>query len=204
MGNSKQPSRKMSSIVDTRVEDLMTEGTVYWITGLAGAGKTTVARLLFEYLRRQKPNVVLLDGDTLREVYGDELGHALEDRRKIALRNSRLCRLLAEQGMDVVCATISMFHECRRWNRECIQSYREIYLKVPMEVLARRDQKGLYSQLRDGGGQNVIGGDLAAEEPELPDLIIVNDDSISPEEALNQIVDKLIGRNGKEISGRKP
>ena len=66
------------------------------------------------------------------------------------MRNARLCRMLASQGGDVVCPTISMFHEVQRWNRENIPGYREIYLRVPMEELQRRDAKGIYAAAKRG------------------------------------------------------
>jgi adenylylsulfate kinase len=163
-------------------------GTVYWITGLAGAGKTTVAHLLHLYIRARRPNVVLLDGDILREVYGDDLGHDQNDRRQVAWRNARLCLILSSQGIDVVCATISMFKEIRAWNREHIPSYREVYLRVPMSVLVERDQKGLYSRALAGETENVLGVDIHPEEPEAPDLVIDNDGSITP----TQIVEKCV------------
>ena len=88
------------------------KGTVYWITGLSGAGKTTIGIELLKILNT-KDNVIFLDGDELREIYGDDIGYSLDDRRKMAMRNSRLCKMLSNQGFDVICCTISMFHSIR-------------------------------------------------------------------------------------------
>src|SRR5947209_16343482 len=93
-------------------------GTVFWITGLSGAGKTTVGRELWSRLRSAGRTAVFLDGDVLRDAISDDLGHSGDDRLRSARRNSRTCRLLADQGLDVVCSTISMFREVRQWNRE--------------------------------------------------------------------------------------
>jgi len=103
-------------------------GRVFWITGLSGAGKTTVGRELSKRLRAAGRPVTFLDGDTLRSVIAEDLGHSAGNRRRSAMRNARLCRLLAEQGVDVVCATISLFHEVQSWNRENIPGYCEICL----------------------------------------------------------------------------
>ena len=91
---------------------------VYWITGLAGAGKTTIGKLLYEKIREKESNTVFLDGDILREVFGNDLGYSKEDRRKCAMRYSRLCAMLQRQGMNVICCTISMLDSVRDWNRE--------------------------------------------------------------------------------------
>lgn len=152
---------------------------VYWLTGLSGAGKTTLGRLWYEELRRRGA-AVFLDGDELRQVFGDDLGFTEADRRKSAMRNARLCALLGRQGLDVVCCTISMFDSVRAWNREHIPGYFEVYVRASMDTLRRRDQKGLYS----GEGGNVAGVDLHIEEPKRPDLILENDGQRTPAEQI--------------------
>ncbi len=168
----------------------MEAGTVYWITGLSGAGKTTIGKLLYEHIRTKKKNVVFLDGDILRQVFGNDLGHSLEERRISARRNANLCALLSSQGMDVVCCTISMFQSIRDWNRSNITNYCEIYLQVPLDVLRRRNQKSLYSNLEEGRVKNVCGLDIAAEEPKNPDILIINDGSCSPEYVVKEIIER--------------
>lgn len=160
-------------------------GTVYWLTGLSGAGKTTVGELLYGKLRERSEAVVFLDGDVLREVFGDDLGYTREDRHRCAMRYARICRMLAGQGLDVVCCTISMFEDVRQWNRENIPGYHEVYLRVSGEVLSRRNQKGLYASSKD----ELVGFGVEMEEPEHPDLIIDNDGEISPEEVLKRVME---------------
>jgi adenylylsulfate kinase len=127
----------------------------------------------------------------LREVFGNDLGHSIEDRKKSAMRNARLCKLLADQGIDVVCATISMFHDCHKWNRDNINNYKEIYIKVPFEILRQRDQKGLYSAALSKNTCNVMGIDLEIEEPHNPDITILNDGKLTPEIIVQQIINKI-------------
>lgn len=162
-------------------------GSVYWITGLAAAGKTTVAARLCDRLRAAGRPAVLLDGDRLRVVLGAEAAYAPEDRLRLAMTYARLCRELAGQGIDVVCATISMFHAVRDWNRAEIPRYHEIYLRVPDEVLRRRDPKGLYGRHRQGLQAQVVGQDLAPELPRAPDLTIDNDGAVTAEDAVERI-----------------
>lgn len=167
------------------------KGHVFWITGLPGAGKSTIGRSLFNSLKSEHSNTVYLDGDAFREILGEERGYTLEDRKQLALLYGRVCRMLASQGINVVCTTVSMFHNVRNWNRENIPSYIEIYLKVPMETLIARDQKQLYSRAMKGEIKNVVGVDIEMEEPANPDVLLINDGSITPYALFNHLVEQL-------------
>ena len=160
---------------------------VYWITGFAGAGKTTIARLLYKHISLLKKNVVLLDGDALREIMGGKDGYKTQDRLALAYRYAKLSRMLSEQNIDVIIATISMFDEVRKWNRENISNYLEIYIKVPAQVLIERDQKNLYSK----NIENVVGFNIKADEPKTPDIVLLNDSSKLPNEILNEMLEKI-------------
>jgi adenylylsulfate kinase-like enzyme/phosphohistidine swiveling domain-containing protein len=166
-------------------------GRVFWITGLSGSGKTTIGERLSQRLRGSGRSVLFLDGDNLRSAIAEDLGHLTGDRRRSAMRNGRLCLLLSEQGVDVVCATISMFHEVQRWNREHISEYFEIYLRVPMDEVERRDAKGIYARARQSELRNVVGIDIAAEEPESPDLTLDNHGELDPDTAVDLIWARL-------------
>ncbi len=166
---------------------------VYWLTGLSGAGKTTIGRLWYEKLKEQGIPAVFLDGDELRQVFGDDLGFTEADRRKSAMRNARLCALLARQGLTVVCCTISMFDSVRDWNRENIPGYFEVYIRASMDTLCRRDQKGLYSK----GEKDVAGIHFQVEEPKNPDLILENDGINTPAEQAELLHAAIYG--GKKL-----
>lgn len=154
---------------------------VYWITGFSGAGKTTIGRIFYKKLKRKYSNTVFLDGDTMRQIFGNDLGYSEEDRRKCAMRYSRLCDMLQRQELNVVCCTISMFDSVREWNRENIGNYHEIYVKVTIQTLKQRDQKGLYSAYESGKEKELAGFQVGLEEPKYPELVIQNDGDISPE-----------------------
>jgi len=151
---------------------------VYWLTGLSGAGKTTIGQLWYERLKATGEAVVFLDGDKLRQVFGGRLGYTAEERRKAAMNYARLCALLSKQGLSVICCTISMFDSIREWNQKNIPGYFEVYIQASMETLRRRDQKGLYSS----GGKNVAGVDFQVELPKTPDLVLDNNGDKTPEE----------------------
>lgn len=157
-------------------------GTVYFFTGLSGAGKTTIGGLFHRRLKATKPNVVYLDGDEIRPVFCEDSGYTHEDRLRRAWRIFRVCKMLSGQGIDVVCCSIAMYQDVREWNRENIPNYKEIYIRVKKETLLSRNQKGLYT-----GGRNVVGVDLPFDEPRHPDLVIQNDGEQTPEEIVEGI-----------------
>ncbi len=164
------------------------KGTVYFFTGLSGAGKTTLGTLFHAHLKARKPNVVRLDGDLIRPVFCEDVGYTPPDRIKTASRIFRVCKMLADQGIDVVVCSISMYAEVQRWNRENLENYREIYLKVTRETLLRRNQKGLYT-----AGRNVVGVDVPFDEPARPDLVLQNDGDRTPAEQVAIIERALFG-----------
>ena len=178
--------------------DVLTDaksGRVFWITGLSGAGKTTIGVELWRRLRAAGRSAVFLDGDELRAAVAQDLGHSLPHRRRSAMRNARLCRMLALQGHDVVCSTISLFHAVHRWNRGNIPGYCEIYLRVPLSDLQRRDQKAVYLTQQGDAAAQVVGLDLPAELPESPDLVLDNHGALDPAAAVNRIWSQCVMRD---------
>ena len=154
----------------------MKSGQVIWITGLSGAGKSTLAHNVVARLRATGEAVVMLDGDELREVFGavaaNAQNHGREGRLALAMQYAHLCRVIAAQGLTVVIATISLFREVHAWNRANLPGYFEVYLKVPVEELRRRDPKGIYRRFDAGELNNVAGLDLPIDEPEAADWIV--------------------------------
>ena len=157
-------------------------GATYWVTGLPGAGKTSIGKLLWQRLRSDGRFALFLDGDRLRGLLGDQFGFSRTDRLALAKRYALFCQELSNQGAEVICATVSMFEDVRRWNRGNLPNYREIYLRVPLEVLRERDQKGLYSAAASMTAYNVPGINQPFEEPRDPHIVIDNDGSSAPEE----------------------
>jgi adenylylsulfate kinase-like enzyme len=147
---------------------------VVWIIGLSGAGKTTLAKEVVAKIRNSKHNVVLIDGDMIREVFGNDIGHTLEDRRRNADRICRLCKFFDEQGIHVVCAILSLFPDSRIWNRQNIKNYFEVYIETPLKELQKRDYKGLYRKFSEGEIENVVGMDIEFIPPDNPNLTIKN------------------------------
>lgn len=162
---------------------------VLWIIGLSGTGKSTLAGLVVHRLRRSGKSVVLLDGDVIRALFGNDVDHTLGGRRRNAERLSHLSKFLADQGIHVVASVLSMFPEWQRWNRENIPDYSEVYMRATMETLLRRDIKNLYARALRGEISNVVGIDLPFPDPENPELVINNDRDLMD---LNELTDKVM------------
>ena len=162
------------------------KGTVYFFTGLAGAGKTTIGGLFYQRMKAENPCVFLADGDQTRSIFGRS-GYSTQARLDAARRGFRLWRELAEQGIDVVVCSIAMYNEIRQWNRENIENYKEIYIKVTRETLYRRDQKQLYSS----GRKEVVGEDLPYDEPQDADVVVQNDGQETPEEIVARLRERF-------------
>lgn len=169
-------------------------GKIVWITGLSGAGKSTLAREFVAGLRNLDHSVVMLDGDELRDVFGataaTSKNHGREGRLALAMQYAHLCKVIAAQGHTVVIATISLFREVHAWNRQHLPGYFEVYLKVPVEELRRRDPKNIYRRFDAGELQNVAGLDLSIDEPDAADWVV----EFEPHRSVPTLADELLHR----------
>ena len=146
------------------------KGKLIWITGLAGSGKTTIAKNVYEILKKQDRNFVHFDGDDIRNMLGGLASFSVEGRKKTAGVYSKMCTYLTERGINVIISTISLYHNIHNYNRENNKYYYEILLKVEQDVLVKRNKKGLYNP----GVKNVMSIDQEPEYPNNPDLVLKN------------------------------
>jgi cytidine diphosphoramidate kinase len=170
---------------------------VTWVIGLSRAGKTTLSKLLYERLKPEVSNLVLLDGDVVRDLFRNDTDHTIEGRRKNAERLSHLSKFLSDQDIHVVAAVLSIFPEWQAWNRDNITDYQEVYIKVPIHILEKRDENNLYSRAKSGKLKNVVGVDIPFPEPKNPDLVIEN--IIETDNFDNMLEEVLMLKKIKEI-----
>ena len=159
-----------------------------WITGLSGSGKTTIGKKVYKNLKDHHINTVFLDGDSFREVLGNDLGHNLNDRLENAKRIHRMCRFLISQNINVVCATMSLYKEIHDLNRKEFKNYIEVFIECDIDELVRRDQKGLYSEALKGKRADVVGVNLSYDKPTNCEVVIDN----SEQNNLDKKVEKIL------------
>jgi adenylylsulfate kinase len=160
-------------------------GFTVWITGMSGAGKTTLGRRLFEHASANGRRAELLDGDEIRKALGPDLGYAPADRRENIRRIAFVADLLSHHGVMTIVATISPFADARAEARRRSRApFVEVFLDCPIETLRQRDPKGLYSKADAGVVADFTGVSSPYEPPADPDVYI-RTDLVGANEALH-------------------
>ncbi|EFC33296.1 TPA: adenylyl-sulfate kinase [Campylobacter jejuni] len=169
--------------------EFLKNGGVIWITGLAGSGKSYIAEALCKKLKEKYNNIIYLDGDELRDLLG-YYGYDKQSRIEMSIKRSKFAHFLSSQNMLVIVSTISMWNEIYEYNKKTLKNYFEIYIKCDFEELKRRDKKNLYSKTLKGEISNVVGIDIAFDEPK-SNLIIDNTHMIELDNKISYILTAL-------------
>jgi adenylyl-sulfate kinase len=166
------------------------KGFTVWLTGLSGAGKSTIATQLHEELEARGHGVEVLDGDVVRTHLSKGLGFSREDRDTNIARIAFVASLLTKHGAAVIVAAISPFAEARAQARETIRDFVEVHVACSIEELTRRDVKGLYERALRGEIANFTGVSDPYEAPENPD-VAVSSETQTVEESVAAILSEL-------------
>ena len=165
---------------------------VLWLTGLSGAGKSTIANLVEKRLLALGRHTYLLDGDNVRHGLNKDLGFTAQDRVENIRRVAEVAKLMVDAGLIVLVSFISPFRSERRMARDLVEpgEFFEIFIDTPLAVAEARDPKGLYRKARRGELANFTGIDSPYEVPEAAELVI-DTTRVSAEGAAEQIVTAL-------------
>jgi len=149
-------------------------GCTLWLTGLSGAGKTTIATFVRDFLKANRIPAYLLDGDVIRQGLSVDLGFSDIDRTENVRRISEVTRLLADSGVICIAAFISPFQKDRAFARELHEiadlKFYEIHVDTPIEECKKRDTKGLYARFERGEITGLTGVDAPYQTPESPEI----------------------------------
>ena len=168
-------------------------GFTLWFTGLSGSGKSTLADYLTPILKERGKKVEVLDGDEVRENLSKGLGFSKEDRDTNIRRIGYVANLLSRNGVVSICAAISPYRDLRREIREMTETFVEVFVEAPLEVVEERDTKGLYKKARAGIIKNFTGISDPYEDPENAE-VSVHTGNESIEQSANKILDYLRGK----------
>jgi adenylylsulfate kinase len=165
-------------------------GVTIWLTGLSGAGKTTICRFLETELRRTGYKIEVLDGDVVRQNLSKGLTFSKEDRDENIRRIGFVAHLLTRNNVIVLVSVISPYRAIRAEVKERIGDFIEVYVNAPLEVCEQRDVKGLYKKARNGEIKNFTGIDDLYEIPLAPDVECkTNQETIA--ESADKVLSKL-------------
>ncbi|XP_015202242.1 bifunctional 3'-phosphoadenosine 5'-phosphosulfate synthase 2b isoform X2 [Lepisosteus oculatus] len=204
-GNKKQKTRstnvvyqahhvsrsKRGQVVGTRAGF---RGCTVWLTGLSGAGKTTIGFALEEYLVSHAIPCYSLDGDNIRHGLNKNLGFTSTDREENIRRIAEVAKLFADAGLVCITSFISPYTKDRNEARKIHESaglpFFEVFINAPLDVCESRDVKGLYKKARAGEIKGFTGIDSEYEKPEAPELVLKTGEE-SVNECIQQVVELL-------------
>ncbi len=167
---------------------MKTNGAIVWLTGLSGAGKTTIANRLKDLISERNINVEVLDGDVIRTNLSQGLSFSKGDRDINIRRIGYVANLLSRNGVIVIVAVISPYRAVRDEVKASSHNFIEVYVNAPLEICELRDVKGLYAAARGGKLKGFTGVDDPYEAPLNPDVTCFSD-----REAIEESVWKVIG-----------
>jgi bifunctional enzyme CysN/CysC len=169
------------------------DAKVVWLTGLSGAGKSTIADAAVRKLHAMGVHTYVLDGDNVRHGLNKDLGFTAEDRAENVRRVAEVSKLMVDAGLVVFVALVSPFVADRRAARDLFSpdQFLEVYVDTPLDVVTERDTKGLYAKAASGDLPNLTGVGQEYEPPTAPDLILHGTGDL--EASVDELVRTILG-----------
>ena len=162
------------------------KGILFWITGLSGSGKTTIAEKIKKKIYDKYGPTLTISGDDVRTLFNYNK-FSRKDRLAYALSYGKFCKYITDRNINVIFSTVSLFDKVREWNRSNINNYIEIYIKSDIKDIIKKKQKYFYK----GNYKNIVGKNLKAEFPKSPDIVIKNNFTKKLNKLSSELLKKL-------------
>lgn len=161
-------------------------GTLFWITGLSGSGKTTIAKKIYSRIKRDYGPTIIISGDEIRKIFSLK-GYTYNDRLKIVKKYCLLAKHVTQNKVNIIISVIGMIDTLRAWNRKNINNYIEIYIDSSIRYLKGRNKKKLYTNPKE----SVVGLNVKPEFPKKPDIKINNNFKRNTKDLSNILYKKI-------------
>ena len=162
------------------------KGILFWVTGLSGTGKTTIAEKIKNDISNKYGPTVIVSGDDLRKIFNLKK-FSRKDRLAYALSYSKFCKCITDNKINIILSTVSMFHKVRKWNRTNISNYVEIYIRSDINKIIKQKRKFFYK----GNYKNIIGKNIKAEYPKSSHITIKNNFNKSVNVLAKELIKKI-------------
>lgn len=166
------------------------KGILFWITGLSGSGKTTIAEKIKKNISNRFGPTLTISGDDLRKLFNYK-NFSRKDRLAYALSYGKFCKYITDKNINVIFSTVSLFNKVQKWNKSNISNYIEIYIKTNIKEVMEKKKKFFYK----GNHKNIVGKNLKAEFPKTPNIIIENNFTKPLNKLSKELVKKIANRH---------
>ncbi len=147
------------------------KGTLFWITGLSGSGKTTIAKKIKKDIQNLYGPTLLISGDDIRKIFNFK-GYSAKKRLSLVMKYCKFAKFVTNQNINLIFAVVGMMNEVRIWNKKNIANYIEIYVKADLKKIIKVKKKKIYHKKNVG---EIVGVSIKPEFPKKPDIVIKND-----------------------------
>ena len=141
------------------------KGILFWITGLSGSGKTSLAKKIFKFIKKKYGTTIVISGDDIRKIF-EFKKFDKNSRLKYAKSYSKFCKLITDQNINIIFSTVSLYNKVRSWNKKNIHNYLEIYIEADIKKLIEKKKKRFYRTKL----VNIVGKNIQAQFPKKPDI----------------------------------
>lgn len=164
------------------------KGILFWVTGLSGSGKTTIAKKIKKRIIELYGPTLIISGDNIRKIFRFKK-YSYADRLSLGKKCCKFAKFITDQRINLIFAAVGMMDSTRKWYRENINNYVEIYIKADVKKIIRLKKKKIYHLKKNNG---IVGINIKPEFPKKPDIVINNDFRRSAQDLADNLIEKIV------------